>query len=74
VLVGFEIQSFTARKAFEGGAHLLWDEAPKIFEDTFALRLCGCESEAALRAWPEDGGFPVSFEMEPGQYFRLVAA
>jgi hypothetical protein len=31
-------------------AHLLWDDAPKIFEDTFALRLCGCDSEAALRA------------------------
>jgi hypothetical protein len=31
-------------------AHLLWDDAPKIFEDTLALRLCSCESEAALRA------------------------
>jgi O-methyltransferase involved in polyketide biosynthesis len=30
--------------------HLLWDDEPKIFEDTLALRLCGCESEAALRA------------------------
>jgi hypothetical protein len=30
--------------------HLLWDDAPKIFEDTFALRFSGCESEAALRA------------------------
>jgi methyltransferase (TIGR00027 family) len=31
-------------------AHLLWDDPPKIFEDTLALRLSGCESEAALRA------------------------
>jgi methyltransferase (TIGR00027 family) len=31
-------------------AHLLWDDPPKIFEDTLALRLCGCESEAALKA------------------------
>jgi hypothetical protein len=31
-------------------AHLLWDDAPKIFEDKLALRLCGCDSEAALRA------------------------
>jgi methyltransferase (TIGR00027 family) len=30
-------------------AHLLWDDPPKIFEDTFALRLCGYENEAALR-------------------------
>jgi hypothetical protein len=53
---------------------MLWDDALKIFEDTFALRLCGFESEAALRQWPEDGGFPDSFEMDPGQYSRLVAA
>jgi methyltransferase (TIGR00027 family) len=31
-------------------AHLLWDNRPKIFEDTLALRLSGCESEDALRA------------------------
>ena len=31
-------------------AHLLWDDPPKIFEDTLALRLSGCESGAALRA------------------------
>ena len=31
-------------------AHLLWDDSPKIFEDTLALRLSGCDSEAALRA------------------------
>ena len=31
-------------------AHLLWDDPPKIFEDTLALRLSGCESEAGLRA------------------------
>jgi hypothetical protein len=24
--------------------HLLWDDPPKIFEDTLALRLSGCES------------------------------
>ena len=37
------------RTAMMRAAHLLWDD-PKIFEDTLALRLCGCESEAALRA------------------------
>jgi methyltransferase (TIGR00027 family) len=31
-------------------AHLLWDEAPKIFHDPLALDLSGTESEAALRA------------------------
>jgi methyltransferase (TIGR00027 family) len=31
-------------------AHLLWDDAPKIFEDPLALRLSGCENETALRA------------------------
>ena len=30
-------------------AHLLWDQPPKIFEDTLALQLSGCESEAALK-------------------------
>ena len=30
-------------------AHLLLDVPPKIFEDTLALRLCGCENEGALR-------------------------
>jgi methyltransferase (TIGR00027 family) len=30
-------------------AHLLWDDHPKIFEDTFALALAGCANEAALR-------------------------
>src|SRR5260370_23281713 len=38
------------RTAMMRAAHLLWDDPPKIFEDTLALRLCGCESEAALRA------------------------
>jgi len=31
-------------------AHLLWDDPPKIFEDTLALQLSGCESEAVLKA------------------------
>jgi methyltransferase (TIGR00027 family) len=31
-------------------AHLLWDQSPKIFEDTLALQLSGCESEATLKA------------------------
>jgi hypothetical protein len=31
-------------------AHLVWDQPPKIFEDTLALQLSGCESEAALKA------------------------
>jgi methyltransferase (TIGR00027 family) len=30
-------------------AHLLWDDPPKIFEDTLALRLSDCENEAALQ-------------------------
>jgi methyltransferase (TIGR00027 family) len=28
--------------------HLLWDDPPKVLEDTLALRLCGFENEAAL--------------------------
>ncbi len=36
--------------AMARASHLLWDEPPKIFEDTFALRLSGCDSEATLRA------------------------
>ena len=31
-------------------AHLLWDDPPKIFEDTLALLISGCESEDALRS------------------------
>ena len=31
-------------------AHLLWDQPPKIFEDTLALQLSGYSSEAALKA------------------------
>lgn len=31
-------------------AHLLWDDEPKIFEDTLALQLSGCANEAVLRA------------------------
>jgi hypothetical protein len=30
-------------------AHLLWDDPPKILEDTLVLRLCGFENAAALR-------------------------
>ena len=42
--------SFTALgAAMLRAAHLLWDDPPKIFEDTLALRLSGCENEAALR-------------------------
>ena len=42
--------SVTARvTAMFRAAHLLWDERPKIFEDTLALQLSGCENEAALR-------------------------
>jgi methyltransferase (TIGR00027 family) len=42
--------SFTAiASAILRAAHLLWDDSPKIFEDTLALRLSGCESESALR-------------------------
>jgi methyltransferase (TIGR00027 family) len=31
-------------------AHLLWDQPPKIFQDTLALQLSGCQSEADLKA------------------------
>ncbi len=31
-------------------AHLLWDQPPRIFEDTLAQQLAGCGSEAALKA------------------------
>jgi hypothetical protein len=42
--------SFTALGAATlRAAHLLWDDLPTIFEDTLALRLSGCENEAALR-------------------------
>ena len=39
--------------AMARAAHLLWDQPPKIFEDTLALQLSGCESETALRAQME---------------------
>jgi methyltransferase (TIGR00027 family) len=39
--------------AMARAAHLLWDQPPKIFEDALALRLSGCESEAALKAQME---------------------
>jgi len=35
--------------AMTRAAHLLWDDPPKIFEDTFALPLSGCGGEVALR-------------------------
>ena len=35
--------------AMTRAAHLLWDDPPKIFEDTFALPLSGCVGEVALR-------------------------
>jgi len=31
-------------------AHLLWEDPPKIFEDSLALSLSGCENENGLRA------------------------
>ena len=31
-------------------AHMLWDDAPKIFQDSLALGLSGVESETALQA------------------------
>ena len=36
--------------AMSRAAHLLWRQPPKIFEDTLALQLSGCESEAVLKA------------------------
>jgi methyltransferase (TIGR00027 family) len=42
--------SFTAiASAMLRAAHLLWDDPPKIFEDTFALTLSGCADERVLR-------------------------
>ena len=42
--------SFTAiASAMLRAAHLLWDDPPKIFEDTFALPLSGCADEKELR-------------------------
>jgi methyltransferase (TIGR00027 family) len=42
--------SFTAIvSAMVRAAHLLWDDPPKIFEDTFALPLSRCAGEVALR-------------------------
>jgi methyltransferase (TIGR00027 family) len=35
--------------AMSRAEHLLWDDPPKIFEDTFASALAGCANEAALR-------------------------
>jgi hypothetical protein len=39
--------------AMARAAHLLWGQPPKIFRDTLALRLSGCQSEAALKAQME---------------------
>jgi O-methyltransferase involved in polyketide biosynthesis len=36
--------------AMARAAHLLWDQPPKIFEDTLALPLSGCERKTALKA------------------------
>lgn len=36
--------------AMQRAGHLLWDEAPKIFQDTLALDLSGVESTGALQA------------------------
>ena len=61
--------------------HLLWDDPAKIFEDTLALRLCGCENETAIRAqvdrWPlRLRGVPVPiselFFPSPGFRKRIV--
>jgi O-methyltransferase involved in polyketide biosynthesis len=42
--------SFTAiGSAMVRAKHLLWDDPPKIFEDTFALGLSGLPNEEALR-------------------------
>ena len=42
--------SFTAIGcAMQRAAHLLWDDPPRIFEDTFAMALSGCADETVLR-------------------------
>src|SRR5215471_11079123 len=44
------LPSFTAiASAMLRAAHLLWDDPPKIFEDSFALALSGCADETQLR-------------------------
>ena len=35
--------------AMRRATHLLWDDQPKLLEDTLALRLCGFEDESALQ-------------------------
>jgi leucine carboxyl methyltransferase len=42
------VTSMTAAR--QRAAHMLRDDAPKIFQDPLALRLSGVESESALQA------------------------
>ncbi len=51
-------------------AHLLWGDPPKIFEDTLALRLSGCDSEAALRA--QFDRLDAEFAQSAGPNFTLT--
>src|SRR5262249_28398651 len=52
-------------------AHLLWDDPPKIFEDTFALPLSGCANEVALRERLD--AFLVEFSAKSSRYWAKAA-
>ena len=60
-------------------AHLLLDDPPKIFEDTLAFSLCGCENEAALRMRLDQLAAQVARSTSPDfaqitlRYLRAVA-
>jgi len=50
--------------------HLLWDDTPKIFDDTLALQLSGCETETALRA--QFDRLDAQLERSAGPGFSLI--
>jgi methyltransferase (TIGR00027 family) len=57
--------SFTAiASAMLRAAHLLWDDQPKIFEDTFALALSGCADERVL--WERHDAVMAEFAKKGG--------
>jgi methyltransferase (TIGR00027 family) len=55
-------------------AHLLWDQPPKIFEDTLALQFSGCESEAALKAQMDQINAEVARTTNPDFALTLLRA
>jgi methyltransferase (TIGR00027 family) len=58
-------------RAMLRAAHLLWDDSPKIFEDTFALPLSGCANEVALRERLD--AFLVEFTAQSSRYLAEAA-